>query len=54
MPKQLPQVPIAWTRHPQTRGTIFDQQRQQEPGIFAIDLLLANPLCLVTLASIRK
>jgi len=40
MPQQLPQITILWTRYPDSRKTIFQQQLQQEFGILAVGLLL--------------
>jgi len=37
----LPEIPVFPTRHPDPRKTIFQQQTQNQPGVLAIDLLLA-------------
>jgi len=42
MPKQLPQIPILGTGHPDARKGIFQQQLQQKSSIVAIGLLLAD------------
>jgi hypothetical protein len=44
VPKQLPQITILWSRHPDSRKAIFQQQLQQESGILAVGLLLPDSL----------
>jgi hypothetical protein len=44
VPKQLPQITILWTGYPPAREVIFQQQLQQELGILAVGLLLADAL----------
>jgi hypothetical protein len=44
VPEQLPQITIVRTGYPHAWEVIFEQQLQQELGILAVGLLLADPL----------
>src|SRR5207247_10319931 len=42
MQQQLPHITILWTRYPDSRKAIFQQQLPHKSGIFAVVLLLPN------------
>ncbi len=44
VPEQLPQIAILWAGYPDSRKAIFQQQLQQQLGILAVGLLLADTL----------
>src|SRR5215471_1310860 len=44
VPQQLSQVPILWTRYPDFRKAIFQQELQQQSGILTVGLRLPDAL----------
>jgi hypothetical protein len=44
VPKQLPQITILWSRHPDDRKVFLELQPQQESGVLAVGFIFSDSL----------